>query len=173
VKKERTQVVAGPVKAWVEAHRAPELGQRVAQVAAALGGGAQAGQVLQHQAPIVVGLGDGGADALSVGRQVAHRRTALACRLPSPGDSPLPCKTAQAHIVQPSDRNQQAHHESLPACRTCGLSACAANDWEYLSAAAVRHSYASSGCCARTRRATSVSATAQLSAGQTAWPRSS
>lgn len=78
---------------------------------------------------------------------------------------------------------QQPHAEQPPPAmpppaasinrqQTCGLSECTVSDCAYLWAAALRHSNASSGCCARTRRAMSVRATAQLSAASRTGGRS-
>lgn len=83
----------------------------------------------------------------------------------APQRGPWPCKAARSC-------GQAARPPRTPPPRPCtnqllhagGLSGWTAKDCAYLDVAAVRHSYASSGCCARTNRAMSVSATAQLSA---------
>ncbi len=74
----------------------------------------------------------------------------------------IACSEEQQLIARPAEAAesiQQKAARATAAC-TCGLAGATSSDCAYLAAAAVRHSYASSGCCGRTMRAMSVRATA-------------
>ena len=57
------QVVAGAIEVWAEAHSAVEFGHRVLHQVVALCGGTHAGQLLQHEAPVVESLQHSAASA--------------------------------------------------------------------------------------------------------------